>query len=141
MGASRSSSEARGVPLHDSHMNKPPIRPGSRPSLPQDEVQPERRRVEVSDPARFDVPADFEARDGDVLVVSYPEVTLPLPQKYATVKIGGWIYTRKLAAGDDLREQATKIYEFLSNHAKRYGVAKVREFATEFRGAGSSRDD
>ena len=100
--------------------------------IPDDAREP--RRIEVTDPSiKWDIEAEFDVRDGDVMVISYPEITLPLPKAYSSVKIGGWIYTRRLCAGDNLRDQATKIYDFLSAHAKRTGTAKVREFANEFK--------
>lgn len=76
----------------------------------------------------------FEARDGDVLVVGYPEVTLPLKIKYATVKIGGWIYTRKLREGDDVAEEARRVHAFLRQHALKYGKIKVEEISRELGG-------
>lgn len=102
--------------------------------IPVEDAARAARRIEISDPnLKWDIEAEFDVREGDVMVISYPEITLPLPKAYSSVKIGGWIYTRRLCAGDNLREQANKIYDFLSAHAKRHGVAKVREFAEQFK--------
>jgi hypothetical protein len=90
-------------------------------------------RVErPEEPPVHDVPIDFEAREGDVLVVSYPEVTIPLRQ-YASAKIGGLIYTRKLQAGDSVAEQFEKVYAFLVKRAEADAREKVRRWAMELR--------
>lgn len=70
------------------------------------------------------------ARDGDILVVSYPEVTIPIAQ-YSGVKVGGLIYTRKLLDGDDVEAQYRSIYEFLKAKATADGRAKVQEYRDE----------
>lgn len=74
----------------------------------------------------------FIARDGDVLVCSYPEVTLPLPKQYAMVKFGGLIFTRKLVEGDDVEEQARTIMAWLAAHAEAAGTAKYRRIYADF---------
>lgn len=74
--------------------------------------------------------ARFEAREGDILVVSYPEVTVPIAQ-YFSVKCGGLIYTRKLVAGEDPEQQYEQIYEFLQRKATADGRAKVKEYRLE----------
>ena len=73
------------------------------------------------------------ARDGDVLVVSYPEITIPLKQ-YSSVKIGGLIYTRRLVDGESVDEQYAKVYAFLKTKAETDGVAKVKTWAAELGG-------
>lgn len=70
------------------------------------------------------------ARDGDVLVVSYPEVTIPIRQ-YSNVKVGGLIYTRKLVAGEDVGEQYADVYAFLRDRAEKDAVEKVKLWAAE----------
>jgi hypothetical protein len=81
-------------------------------------------------------PAAFEVREGDVLVVSYPEVTIGLGgNSYSSVKVGGLIYTRKLLEGDDPDEQYRKIYAFLEQRAVRDGREKVRLFQEELKRA------
>jgi hypothetical protein len=72
------------------------------------------------------------ARDGDILVVQYPEVTIPIAQ-YCTVKVGGLIYTRKLVAGEDAELQCRIVYEFLRNRAQADGRVKIDEYRAELR--------
>jgi len=76
----------------------------------------------------------LEPREGDVLVVSYPESTISLGgTSYSAVKVGGLIYTRKLLAKDDLDAQYDLIYDFLKQRAQRDGRMKVDEFQAELR--------
>jgi hypothetical protein len=74
----------------------------------------------------------FEPRDGDTLVISYPEVTLPLPKQYSMMKFGGAIYTRKLQAGDDLALIAGQITKWLARTIEADAGAKYRRLAGEF---------
>lgn len=74
----------------------------------------------------------FEVRDGDVLVVTYPEVTLPLPKQYSMMKFGGLIYTRQLRAGDDLEATIAAISSWLAKRAESEGGAKYRRLVAEF---------
>lgn len=74
----------------------------------------------------------FEPRDGDVLVVSYPDVTLPLPKQYAMMRFGGAIYTRQLRAGDDVDATARAISGWLTRTVEADGVAKYRRLVAEF---------
>jgi hypothetical protein len=74
----------------------------------------------------------FEVRDADILVVSYPEVTIPIAN-YSGVKVGGLIYTRKLLAGDDAGEQYDRIYAFLKSKADADGRAKVAAYQAELK--------
>lgn len=76
----------------------------------------------------------FVARDGDVLCVSYAEVTLPLPKQYSSMKFGGQSYTRTLREGDDVEQQATLIGEWLARTTEALGVAKYRRLVAEFLG-------
>lgn len=76
--------------------------------------------------------AGFEARAGDVLVVSYQEVTLPLPKAYSMMKFGGLIYTRQLREGDDVAAEAATISKWLTKTAETEGVAKYRRLVAEF---------
>lgn len=82
------------------------------------------------------IPAGFEPRDGDVLVITYPEVTLPLPKAYSMMKFGGFIYTRQLREGDDVQEMATTISAWITRVAEREGSAKYRRLVAEFVGKG-----
>lgn len=81
---------------------------------------------------RHEVSPDFVARDGDTLVVTYPEVTLPLPEKFAMMKFGGLIYTRRLRDGDDPQEQLETIDRWLTREAERAGVAKYKRLLRDF---------
>ena len=118
-----------------------PVRPGAAQTVPAPSRVPSQASSSTGSSVEAggvrvvkagDLPAGFEPREGDVLVVSYPEVTIPLKVNYASVKIGGWIYTSRLAAGDDVREQARLIYDYLRAHAEHFGAEKVRDFAAEF---------
>lgn len=94
-------------------MNEP-VRPPQRTRVPAtSEVQ---RAGEAPTP----VPTieGFEARDGDVLVVAYPEVTLPLRVQYAMLRVGGMTYSRMLRAGDDVNAEYTKISTWLSKQVE-----------------------
>lgn len=76
----------------------------------------------------------FMPREGDVLVVGYPEVTIGLGgNSYSAVKVGGLIYTRKLVEGDDPSEQYRKIYAFLERRAVLDGREKVKLFQEELK--------
>lgn len=74
-------------------------------------------------------------REGDVLVVSYPEVKIPLLTKYSTVTIGGLIYTRRLAPGDNVPNEYDKIYGFLKGMAERDAREKVKVWTEELANA------
>lgn len=74
----------------------------------------------------------FVPRAGDVLVVSYPEVTLPLPKQYAMMRFGGWIYTHQLEAGDDVDTRARAIAAWLTQRAEAEGSVKYRRLVAEF---------
>lgn len=78
------------------------------------------------------IPPGFVPRDGDVLVLSYPEVTLPLPRQFSMMKFGGLIYTRQLRAGDDVEHEARTISAWLERRAETEGVAKYRRLVAEF---------
>lgn len=78
------------------------------------------------------VPPGFEPRDGDVLVVTYPEVTLPLPKQYSMMKFGGLIYTRQLRAGDDVDATLEAISSWLRRRAETEGGLKYRRIVAEF---------
>jgi len=72
------------------------------------------------------------AREGDTLVVSYPEVKIPLA-KFAIAGVGGLIYTRQLKAGDDAQAEYDRIYAFLKRAAERDAKEKVQLWAAELR--------
>ena len=76
------------------------------------------------------VPHPFPARAGDVLVVSYPEVAVPIAP-YFTVRVGGLTYSRQLFAGDDAAEQYESVYAFLRDRAERDAAAKIAAWAAE----------
>lgn len=123
-----------GAVCMNGHGGAPGVEPrAQRPEEPP-RVSP---RVEVrSGEERRVLAPGFTARDGDVLVVSYPEVTLPLPRKYATMKLGGFIYTRKLAEGDDVGEQARLVLEWLTSLAEVEGAKRYRRMASQFTSSG-----
>lgn len=77
----------------------------------------------------------FIPRAGDVLVVAYGEVTLPLPKQFAMVRFGGYTYTHQLEAGDDVDERARAISQWLSQRAEADGVAKYARLAAEIKKA------
>lgn len=81
----------------------------------------------------------FDVREGDVLVVHYPEVTVPIAP-YASVKVGGLIYTRQLVKGDDVAKQYDRIYAFLKGRAERDANEKVKAWSAEMAKARSGRD-
>lgn len=102
---------------------KPPTHGAPRP--PKIETAIVKRGEESWQP-----PPDFEAREGDLLVVSYPEVTLPLAP-YSTAKIGGLIYTRKLREGESVDEQFGRIYSYLERRAESDARRKLATFKGE----------
>jgi hypothetical protein len=73
----------------------------------------------------------LRARDGDVLVVSYPEVKIPLATKFSNIVVGGLIYTRKLIEGDDAQLEYERIYAFLKAMAEKDAREKVRLWTEE----------
>lgn len=77
---------------------------------------------------------DFVAREGDVFVVSYPEVKVPLATKYASVTVGGLIYTRRMLKGESVQAEHDRIYSFLKRMAEREAKEKVRLWAEEMAG-------
>lgn len=93
---------------------------------------PGRHRTAEGVETPLPLPEGFSARDGDSLVISYPEVTLPLPRKFAMMKFGGLIYTRKLNEGEDVAEQYEVISKWLFAVGERDGVAKYRKLLKEF---------
>lgn len=99
---------------------------------PMGAVREEVRREGHASP----IPPGFVPRDGDVLVVTYPEVTLPLPKAYSMMKFGGLIYTRTLRDGDDVQAEATTISAWITRVAEAEGVAKYRRLVAEFIGKG-----
>lgn len=72
----------------------------------------------------------WEPRDGDVLVVSYPEVKIPVAP-YCTVGVGGLTYSRQLIAGDDVDANYTSIYAYLKMRAEADGREKVAAWHRE----------
>lgn len=116
-----------------------PVSAAVPPAAPQGPRPPQgAARVERPDPGGGppeilrDPPPDFEAREGDVLVVSYPEITIPLKQ-YASCKVGGLIYTRRMLAGDSVADQFERVYRYLEKRAEADARDKVRKYAEELR--------
>lgn len=81
-----------------------------------------------------DIHPGFEPRDGDVLVVSYGEVTIPMPKPYSNVKVGGGIYTRRLLEGDNAVEQYERVYKYLKAVSERTAQDKVETWSKELKG-------
>lgn len=77
------------------------------------------------------------AREGDVLVVMYPEVKVPIAQ-YWTVGVGALTYSRKLVAGDDVDAEYEKVYSFLKAKAEKDGREKLAAFSNEVAAAGAA---
>lgn len=75
--------------------------------------------------------ADFEARDGDTLVLTYGEVTIPTSVDYFNIRAGGHSYRRTLKEGDNVVEQAVKVREFLRNFSERDIRQKAQVWASE----------
>ena len=108
--------------------------PASPPTPEGDASVAVERTSPVGDVERWSPPpADWEPRDGDSLVVSYPEVLLPLPKQYSSLRVGGFIYTRKLAAGDDVATTAERIYRWLAKFAEETGAETYKRWVDEFR--------
>lgn len=99
-------------------------------------MTPTRVRVKRGEQSSEVDAVEFEPRDGDVLVVSYPEVKLPLKIKFAIVDVGGTSYTRTLRAGDNVQEQYSKVYAFLKRNAERDAIEKVKHWDSAFSGSG-----
>lgn len=79
-------------------------------------------------------PPQLRARDGDVLVVTYGDVKIPI-SKYNTVTVGGLIYTRRLVDGDDVQLEHDVIYEFLRDNAERDAREKFSTWAAQIQAA------
>lgn len=77
------------------------------------------------------------ARDGDVLVVMYPEVKVPIAQ-YWTVGVGALTYSRKLVEGDNVDAEYEKVYSFLKAKAEKDGREKLAAFSSEVAAAGAA---
>lgn len=93
------------------------------PTSPRATVPPPPGGAQVEQPAAsprrlsFDdiSKPSFKAREGDKLVVSYPEVTLPLQLKFAMVRVGGASYERTLVPGEDPLEVYKDTFTFLKD--------------------------
>lgn len=70
------------------------------------------------------------AREGDVLVVSYPEVKIQVAP-YSTVGVGSNLYTRKLIDGDDVQEQYDRVYNWLKSASEKSAREKVQLWSAE----------
>lgn len=77
----------------------------------------------------------FVPRAGDVLVVKYGEVTLPLPKQFAMMRFGDYSYTSQLEDGEDVDTRARAISEWLAKRAEADGVAKYARLAAEIKKA------
>lgn len=75
------------------------------------------------------------AVEGDVLHVCYPEVKLPLAEKFSGVAIGGHRYTRQMGGGEDVVEEARSIAAMLRAFSIEQGAQVIREWSEEMAGA------
>jgi hypothetical protein len=74
------------------------------------------------------------ARQGDVLVVSYPEVKIPVA-RFNIVSVGGLSYSRQMNKGDSVEQEYDRIYAFLRGTAERDARQKVKLWAEELSGS------
>lgn len=79
---------------------------------------------------------DFEPRDGDVLVVSYGEVTVPLPKPYSNVKVGGNSYTRQLREGDNVVQEFERTAKYLKAVTEVQAKERVATWSKTLKGEG-----
>lgn len=70
------------------------------------------------------------AREGDVLVVNYPEIRVPVAP-YCTVGVGGLVYTRQLRDGDDPEQEYRRIYDYLDRQVKADARVKIAQWSEE----------
>lgn len=77
----------------------------------------------------------FKTRDGDVLVVNWPEIKVPVIQ-FSTVSVGGLSYTRRLTDGEDPEVVYHQIYAFLERVGQRDAREKLAAWGAEFKKAG-----
>lgn len=115
----------------------PAVHPGGlaagTPQLAKDTAQPQVATRAASALTFSDLPVGFEPRDGDVLVVHYGAVKVPLPSgKFGSIEVGGESYTRQLRAGDDVGEQYERVYGFLKGRAERAAQEKVKGWYSQF---------
>ena len=75
-------------------------------------------------------PEGFEAREGDVLFVSYSGAKLSIAQ-YSNVELDSASYSRKLRDGDNVAEEWDRVYTFLKNKAVAGAKEKLRTYADE----------
>lgn len=74
--------------------------------------------------------SDLVARQGDVLVVTYPEIKIPVV-KFGTVGVGGLTYSRQMEAGENIGEQYERVYQFLKTAAEKDAREKVQLWRNE----------
>lgn len=110
-----------------------PRRPASQPA------RTHVRRPGAEEPIAVPTPDGFEVREGDVLVVAYPEVTLPLRVQYAMVRVGGCSYSRVLRDGDDVNEQFGKISAWLAAQVEADARRKIAAYTDELEASGPRR--
>lgn len=120
------------IPPPTATSSRQPVHPGGQTvpaPAPAPKGPPEQRP-----PLNFsDLPVDFEPRDGDVMVVHYGAVKVPLPAgKFGSIEVGGESYSRQLRAGDDVGEQYEKVYGFLKGRAERAAKEKVTNWHSQF---------
>lgn len=97
-----------------------------------------RQMVKAGTPPEAAIDEPIDVRDGDTLVVSYPEVTIPIAQ-YSVVKVGGLTYTRQLRVGDDVAHEHDRIYNFLRQRVETEARVKCAHFVGELQRARERR--
>lgn len=111
-----------------------PRRPGEGPMQPRSEVRRPDGMGSTETVTEIPAPEGFEVRNGDVLVIAYPEVTLPLKVQFAMLRVGGISYTRQLQEGDDVNDQYQRIYTWLCSSVERDIARKAKAYIAELEG-------
>lgn len=78
----------------------------------------------------------LEAREGDNLVVRYPEMKIGIPGTYCSISLGGSMYTRRLAPGENPSDVFDRVYAFLKSREEAHGRRALQEFMAELKQSG-----
>lgn len=73
---------------------------------------------------------DVIAREGDVLVVSYPEVKIPIKQ-FWVVGVGNLTYTRRMKEGESVTQQTNAIMAKLTELAEEHANERVAKWSAQ----------
>ena len=74
--------------------------------------------------------SDVIAREGDVLVVTYPEVKVPIKQ-FWIVGVGNLTYTRRMNAGESVTQQANQIMGKLTELAEMHANERIAKWSEQ----------